>query len=34
MFLKNEQFGVQTSYDDSLADYTCQIHRKDTKDFK
>lgn len=35
MFLKNETvYGVQSTFDQSLAGYTVQIQKKDTQDFK
>lgn len=35
MFNKNEKlYGVQTTFDDSLAGYTVQIQKKDTEDYK
>ncbi|XP_065201660.1 ataxin-2 homolog isoform X2 [Planococcus citri] len=34
MFERNEELGVGSTYDDSLADYTVQIIKNNTKDFK
>ena len=35
MFLKNETvYGVQSTFDNSLAGYTIQIQKRDTQDFK
>ncbi|XP_055848487.1 ataxin-2 homolog isoform X2 [Episyrphus balteatus] len=35
MFIKNEKtFGVQSTFDDSLSDYTVQIEKRETDEFK
>ncbi|XP_055901920.1 ataxin-2 homolog isoform X2 [Eupeodes corollae] len=35
MFIKNEKtFGVQSTFDDSLSDYTVQIEKRETEEFK
>lgn len=34
MFERNEELGVGSTYDDTLADYTVQIIKNNTKDFK